>query len=233
MTYNLKPKLTAIIITKDKSKAKETRQSLAFADEIIIEEHPQIDNFALVRNQALQKAKHDWVLFIDDDEFVSPALAKEIKQAITNPKIAGYYLFRQDYFLGRVLKHGENGKLKFLRLARKSAGTFNRPVHEVWFVKGKKRTLNQPLIHRPHKSLAEFLSKINYYSDLESQYRFQTGRKSSLFHLVFYPFFKFIHNYFFRLGFLDGTPGMIMAVMMSFHSFQTWSKLYLLNHRRS
>ncbi len=224
-------KLTAIVITKDKVKAKQTINSLSFADELLIEEHPHIDNFSLIRNKALLRASHEWVLFVDDDELVSPLLAKEIKQAIQNSKIKGYFLFRWDFFLGRQLKHGENGKLKFLRLARKSAGTFNRPVHEVWLVKGKLGTLRNPLLHQPHVSIASFLSKINRYSNLDAQYRFEKGFRSNLFKLSFYPFFKFVFNYFFRLGFLDGTPGLIMAVMMSFHSFQTWTKLYLLQHQ--
>lgn len=229
---NRQPSLTAIIITKDKKRAQKTKASLTFADEIIIEEQPKIDNFAQARNQALQKARSDWVLFVDDDELVTPALAKEIQQAIQNPKISGYFIYRQDSFLGRTLKHGETAKIRLLRLARKSAGTFNRPVHEVWFIKGKKATLKNPLLHTPHQSIASFLEKINHYSTIEAKYRYEKNKKSSLFHIVIYPLAKFLHNYLFRLGFLDGTPGFIMAVMMSFHSFQTWTKLYLLQHSR-
>ncbi len=228
---NQQPRLTAIVITQDRTKAEEAINSLQFADELIVEEHSHIDNFSSVRNQALRRAKHEWVLFVDDDELVSSELAKEILRAIKNPKINGYFLYRRDLFLDRVLKHGENGSLKFLRLARKSAGTFNRPVHEIWYIKGRLATLKHPLLHYPHHSIASFLTKINHYSTLDAEYRFHKGKSSNLFKISFYPFFKFIHNYFFRLGILDGTPGLIMAIMMSFHSFQTWTKLYLLQHR--
>ncbi len=226
-------KLTAIVITKNKNNAKPTIKSLKFADEILVEEHPQINNFAQVRNQAMLKAKHSWVLFIDDDEIVTPELAKEIRTAIQTSRFNGYFLYRQDLFLKRILKHGENGTLKFLRLARKTAGTFNRPVHEVWLVKGRVGTLKHPLLHQPHHSIKSFLAKVNRYSTMEARYRFEKGKHSNLFKIATYPFLKWIHNYIFRLGFLDGTPGLIMALMMSFHSFQTWTKLYLLEHNHA
>ncbi len=223
--------LTAVIITRHKKNAEDTRKSVSFADEIIIVESGEIKNFSVIRNRALKAAKSDWVLFVDDDETVSPKLRKEVSKAIRSKNVNGYFLRRVDRFLGRVLLHGETGSIKLLRLARRSAGQFHRPVHEVWYIEGPTETLKNPLLHTPHKSISSFLSKINRYSTLEAEYRFKRGRRSSLFYISVYPLGKFLRSYILLRGFLDGTPGLIMAVMMSFHSFQTWTKLYLLQNQ--
>lgn len=193
---------------------------------------PVITDFAELRNQKLAAVKADWVLFLDKDERLSPALEREIDAAIKNPRYAAYYLKRRDTFLGRELRHGEPGRAKFIRLARRDFGHWERPVHEVWVGTGRVGTLKHPLLHSPHPSVADFLHKIDYYSSLESHYRYNLGQSSSLFKILVYPPAKFLLNYIFYLGFLDGTPGIIMAFMMSFHSYLTWTKLYLLWHKK-
>jgi len=195
-----------------------------------------ITDFATARNQELAKVKTPWVLFIDSDEKITKALKEEIIQAITSDEYDAYYLARRDQFLGKTLKYGETGRVQLIRLAKKDFGKWVRPVHEVWEPamgsKAKMGKLQNPLLHHPHKSIATFLEKINTYSTIEAKYRYTLGKKSSLLQIVVYPLSKFFYNYIFRLGFLDGTPGIIMAVMMSFHSYLTWTKLYLLWHKK-
>jgi len=203
---------------------------------IITLSKPAIKDFAAARNNALLHVQTDWVLFLDADETLSPALVKEIKATLARPgAFRAYRLKRQDTFLGRVLTHGENGTNRFVRLARRDWGQWQRPVHEVWLARrspgegGQGNSLvgelSSPLLHTL-PDLTTFIARLNTYSTLEAEYRRSLGKHASLFHLVCYPVGKFIVNYFFRLGFLDGTPGLIMAVLMSFHSYLTWSKLY-------
>lgn len=199
---------------------------------IITLNQDNILDFAKARNDELEKAKTEWVLFVDSDEKITPELKNEIEVAIKSDMYDAYYLKRQDYFLGRTLKYGETGSIKLIRLARRNFGKWVRPVHEKWEGEGKIGTLNNPLLHVPHKSVATFLDKINKYSTIEADYRYKTGKKSSLLKIAIYPIAKFKLNYFLRLGFLDSVPGAIMAIMMSFHSFMTWTKLYLLWHKR-
>lgn len=195
---------------------------------IITLNQPDLTDFSFARNNALAKVKTPWVLFVDTDEKITPELKAEILSAIESNEFDAYYLKRLDTFLGRVLKHGETGNISLIRLAKKTYGQWERPVHEQWIGRGKVGTLNNPLLHTPHTSISSFLEKINHYSTLDSAYRYRQGIKSSLFKIAVYPLAKFKYNYFFRLGFLDGVPGIIMAVMMSFHSYLTWTKLYLL-----
>lgn len=193
------------------------------------------DNFAMLRNIGLEKAKHEWVLFLDADEEVSESLMQEIQKklhdcaSITSKNTyTGFYLRRKDFFLGRWLKFGETGDIKLLKLGKKTAGKWNRRVHEVWDIKGLITELDDPLLHYPHPTISEFLTRINRWTDLDAQAFFEQGVRSSWWKIIAYPKAKFIRNYIVKQGFRDGMPGLIMSLMMSFHSFLTRAKLYKL-----
>jgi glycosyltransferase involved in cell wall biosynthesis len=199
---------------------------------VITLDNPGITDFAEARNKELEKAKTPWVLFIDSDEVVSKELESEIEGAVRADQYNAYCIKRRDVFLGRELRHGETGKAQFIRLARKGYGKWVRPVHETWVGEGKVGVLQNPLIHHAHKNVSSFLDKIDRYSSLDAEYRYTSGIKSSVWKIAIYPIAKFKLNYLLRLGFLDGVPGLIMAMMMSFHSYLTWTKLYLLWHKK-
>lgn len=211
-------------------------------------------DFAAQRNFGLEKATGDWVLFIDADEIVTRELQHEIKTKIfpqsgihdavvthkfvnsigTNLKtgsISGFYLKRRDWFLGRWLKFGETSNVKLLRLARKNAGRWQGRVHETWEVKGKVGELKNPILHYPHQTIAIFLKDINWYTDVVAQYWLEEGKRVKIWEIIFYPLGKFLQNYISRLGILDGIPGLIMAFMMSFHSFLVRGKVWLSQHK--
>ncbi len=201
---------------------------------IITLNQPNITDLSAARNAELAKIKTKWVLFLDSDETLTPELESEISTIVHSPSTiySAYYIPRLDTFLGRKLRHGETGSAKFVRLARHDFGKWTRPVHEQWIGTGKIGTLTNPILHNPHSSISSFLDKINTYSTLEAQYRYDHQIKSSLLKIALYPLAKFKLNYLLRLGFLDGVPGLIMAILMSFHSYLTWTKLYLLWHKK-
>lgn len=203
-------------------------------------------DFAEQRNFGLSKAKNEWVLFLDADEIVTPALKKEIfnlpclrRQEFSTAKqqapliYDGFYLNRQDVWNGKILKHGEFskygwfGNAKLLRLGRKKAGKWVRPVHELWNIKGEVGILKNPIIHFSHQDLREFINKINYFSDLHATALKKEGKKSSIMKIIVWPVGKFVYNYIFRLGFLDGLEGFVISIYMSMHSFLAWSKAWL------
>ncbi len=192
--------------------------------------HSLDDDFAKQRNFGLEKVKNEWVLFVDSDEMVSKELAKEIQLVISGKRQAesGYYIKRKDWMWGKWLRHGETGNVKFLRLAKRDAGKWERPIHEVWNITGPVGELQHPLLHYPHPHVAQFLEEINRYSTLNAQYLHAQGIRVSWWQIILYPKAKFFLNYFWRLGFVDGTAGAVVAIMMSFHSFLSRAKLYLL-----
>lgn len=188
------------------------------------------ENFSSQRNFALDKARFEWVLFIDADEMVSESLQYEIVNTINTSleNISGFYIRRIDCMWGRKLRFGELKSVKILRLARKDKGEWIKKVHEEWKVRGKISTLKNHLIHYPHPDIETFLKDINFYTDLRASELFSKGRKTDVKYIVIYPVFKFIYNYFIKLGLLDGVPGLIVAIVMSFHSFLVRGKLWKL-----
>ena len=197
------------------------------------------DDFAIQRNFGLAKAKGEWVLFVDSDEIVSKELATEIKEIASplrlrsgraertrNDKVKGYYIKRKDWLFGRWLRHGETGKVKLLRLGKKNAGKWVQPVHEEWNINGNVDELANPLLHYPHQNVAQFLDQINRYSTLYANYLHRRSVREPVWQIVGKPATKFLLNYVIRLGFLDGTAGIITALMMSFHSFLVRAKLW-------
>jgi len=187
------------------------------------------DDHASQRNFALKKAQNKWVLFVDADERVTPQLRAEIKSVIGDQGsvVSGYYLKRKDFLFGKELRHGETAKVKLLRLAKRDAGQWQRRVDEVWEIVGKTGELKNPLDHHSHPSMTQFLKSVNFKSTLNARVFYEEGKKTRLIDW-FKPPLKFFQNWILRLGFLDGMEGLIMALMMSFHSFLVRAKLYLL-----
>ena len=238
--------ISAVLLTKNNQKViPEVVKNLRFVDEIVVVDNYSTDktaelakksearvwkrrlngDFAAQRNFGLSKAKNEWVLFLDTDERVSKTLASSMLRAVGRDEVDGCDIKRVDMFFGKRLRHGETGSMYLTRLGKKSAGAWRRPVHEVWDLENRLR-LDGELIHYPHDSIESFLEKINWYTDLEAEYRVKQGIKFSFVELMVYPIGKFAKNYFLKLGFLDGMRGLIMAILMSTHSFAVRAKLY-------
>jgi glycosyltransferase involved in cell wall biosynthesis len=243
--------ISVVILTKNEEKnIGACLDSLSWCDEkIVIDDHSQDktveiakkkgakvfsrlmnNDFSEQRNYGLEKAKGEWILFIDADERISSALWYEIMQH-TSESIddnVGYYVKREDTMWGKILKHGETGNITLLRLAKKGSGKWEGQVHERWNVSGKTALLKNHLSHFPHSTVAEFLREINFYTDLRAEELFKKQTKVNWFSIIAYPKAKFILNYFLRAGFLDGLPGFVFAMLMSYHSFLVRSKLWLM-----
>jgi glycosyltransferase involved in cell wall biosynthesis len=124
--------------------------------------------------------KYDWVLLLDADESLTPALMSEIRNAIQNPKISGYHIGLDMFFLGRRLRHS-GAKFYKLVLFRRSVGRFecrahnqdismcDMEVHEHLLVKGETRTLREHLVHHNVESLSRYIQKHNEYSNWETR----------------------------------------------------------------
>lgn len=245
-------KLSVVILTKNEEKnISEAIQSVDFADEIIIIDDISSDktveiansksikvykrrlngDFAGQRNYGLYKAKNEWVLFLDADERPSKGLVDELITMKDEPVYDGFKIKRKDFIWGKKLRYGETGSIKLLRLARKGAGKWKRKVHEYWDIIGNVGELKNPILHYPHQTIKEFINDIDYFSTLHAEANRQEGKKSSLLKIIFWQRFKFFNNWILKLGFLDGTQGFIMALMMSFHSFLAWSKLWLMQRK--
>lgn len=178
---------------------------------------PGITDFAGERNILLSKARTEWVLFVDTDEIVTPKLNEEIESAIRSKKYAGYYIKRKIIFMGN-----EIGEDKVLRLARRNSGKWTRAVHEVWNVRGRVGILKNYIIHNTAGDLAEYIERINKYSDIHARENLKEGKHATLWKIIVYPKLKFVQN-------VISGRGFVFSMLQSFHSFLSWSKLYFLH----
>lgn len=244
--------LSAVILTKNEEKnILDCLETVSWADEIIIlddyssdrtlEVIQLLDNkkirvfkrrvdgdFAAQRNFALEKVKFDWVLFVDADEFITKELREEINYYLIESKIKyqGFYIPRRDVMWGKMLKHGETGNIKLLRLGRSDAGKWKGKIHEEWEITEEVTDLENYILHNPHPTISEFLREINFYTTIRARELFDNGVKTNIWKVIFYPKAKFILNYIIKLGFMDGIEGLIFAIIMSFHSFLVRAKLW-------
>jgi len=245
--------LSAIVLTHNEEKnILPCLKSLAFCDEILVIDdastdktvtlaekqgakvimHSLQDDFASQRNFAMSKVKNDWVLFVDADERIDKRLQDDIKKSIQQNSVEGFFLKRRDFLWGKPLFHGENGHREILRLARKNAGTWSGKVHEVWNIQGTTGILGHYLLHYPHQSIVEFLLEINHYTSLRAKELYEEGVAVSWWDIILYPKAKFFQNYIFRTGFLDGVRGLVVAMLMSLHSFLVRGKLWELQNKK-
>src|SRR3989339_985927 len=245
--------ISVIILTKNEERnIKKAIKSVSFCNEIIVIDDDSTDktielaksegakvyerksngDFAAQRNWAMEKAIHDWILYIDADEAISIELRKEIADIKMNFQHSAYLIKRRDYWWSREMKYGETQKARsygIIRMMKKGSGTWMGKVHEEFEVKSatnETHRLNGYIDHYPHPTLREFIEEINYYSSLRAKELKEQKIAASIFSTIFFPFFKFILTYFLYLGFLDGPPGFAYAFMMSFHSFLVRAKLY-------
>ncbi len=249
-------KLTAVVLTKNEEKnIEKCLNSLVFCDEVIVVDDFSEDgtvemvnkfdknikviqrklnnDFAGQRNFGLSKSRNEWVLFVDADEVATDELKSEIMNLSFQKE--SYFIKRRDYFWKQDLKFGEIKKVRdqgVVRLVKKSSGTWMGDVHEVFHTSKITGQLNSFLDHYPHPTLKEFINDINRYSDIRSQELFNRGVDTNIFEIIFLPSGKFIYNYIFNLGFLDGAAGFTYSFMMSFHSFLVRSKLYQLINKK-
>jgi glycosyltransferase involved in cell wall biosynthesis len=124
----------------------------------------------------------------------------------------GYWLRRNNFFLGRWIKHGGFWPDPKMRLFRRGAGRFeDRSVHEDVRLEGPEGTLDNALIHHSYPTLSDYIDHMNRYSSLGAEMVAAKGRvRFSFVNIVLRPMFSFTYNYFFRLGFLDGREGLLL-----------------------
>ena len=173
-------------------------------------------SFAAQKNSAIARATGDWVLSLDADEEVSPALAREIQALLAaEPPLSAYRIPRLNHFLGRPLRHGGYWPDPKLRLFRRGAARFEeRPVHETMQAAGPVGRLNGHLIHHCYPTLDDYIEHMNRYSTVAAQMLTASGRAprsllALLWQALVNPAATFLYNYVFRLGFLDGRHGLL------------------------
>jgi glycosyltransferase involved in cell wall biosynthesis len=185
--------------------------------------------FARQKQTAVDHAKGKWILILDSDERITPELKAEITANITDTKISGFYVPRENYFIGKWIRHSGWWPDHTLRLFRKDRGHLEpREVHEKVVIEGQAGYLENPLKHYTYRSVSDFLERSERYSDLAAREIRKNSGRAGPFSLTVRPIATFIKMYILRLGVLDGTRGIMLALLYSHYTFlkyaKTWKK---------
>jgi glycosyltransferase involved in cell wall biosynthesis len=188
------------------------------------------------KNSALALATHHWVLSLDADEEVSPALRESLTTFFARPdrdRFAGARFPRKVWFIDRWITHGDwypDLSLRFFRRDRARWGG-DEFVHEKIACDGPVATLRGDLHHYSFPTLASHVAKINPFADLFVQQQQARGRKFSAVAAIVRPCWRFFRAYVIKLGLLDGYPGFYIAHATAFGAFVRYSRLYEAENR--
>jgi len=180
------------------------------------------DGYASQKNYAMEQIEADWVLILDADERVSQSLGREIRDLTTRWKEGdpqGYMIPFRQHVLGRIVRHGGWGGDYFIfRLFRKGWTRYqDQSVHERLEVPGPVGRLQGAIDHYPYRSISQMIQKQYRYALLEAKQLFERGhRPVARRDYVLRPLRYWIDRYLRLGGFLDGTPGLILATMHAF-----------------
>ncbi|MCX7988957.1 MAG: glycosyltransferase family 2 protein [Thermodesulfovibrio sp.] len=185
--------------------------------------------FSWQKQFAIDRTTLPWVLVLDADERVTEALKREILEKIKDKDMAGYFIPRKNFFLGKWIKHSGWWPDYTLRLFKRDKGKMEeRQVHEKVVIEGKTDYLKEPLLHYTYQSIEDFIEKMQKYSTLSAMeiLKKNSSKYRIFIKMIITPIFTFFKMFILRLGFLDGLRGFILAIFYSFHSFLKYAKAW-------
>lgn len=248
-----RPALSACIITLNEAdRIDACLDSLAFCDEIVVVDSGSTDGtrerasakgarviehrfegYRAQKDFAVNAAHHDWVLCLDADERVTPALRASIEQARDQgfSHTAGYRFARLTDYFGAPLRHGNAYPDRVLRLFDRRAGGWRnaREIHEHVSVGGAVGRLDGDLDHDAYRSLGDQLARLDRYSKLMAEHMHAQGRRARIANILVNPAWRFVRGYVLRAGFLDGWRGLVYALVEANYVRQKFIKLWLLD----
>jgi glycosyltransferase involved in cell wall biosynthesis len=240
------PKLAILILTlNEEENIVPCIESAAFADEIIVVDSGssdrttelagklgarvvfrKFDGFGSQRNFALSLTDAEWVMYLDADERITPALAEEIRRTVDKDEPAAYEILRHNYAFGQFIMHGGFRPDYSLRLYPRSAVSWDGVVHEQANVTVSKRKLRCVMIHHTYTDWERYFIKFNSYTTLMARKMYDQGRRGAIIHILFRPWWAFLKVYIFQSGWRDGRVGFILSAFHFFYTMVKYVKLY-------
>jgi glycosyltransferase involved in cell wall biosynthesis len=222
-------------------------------------EQRKFDVFSRHKNWALDNLSfaHAWILILDADERITPALEAEIRAVVANPTADAYYLPRQNFFAGRWIKHCGMYPDWQLRLFKRGSARYeDRIVHEHMLTTGATSRLKNPIRHDDYKGMERYIDRHNTYSTMEAiavyhelsgnsgnaleasflrpgPHRRRALKNFAYRHLPFRPALVFFYMYIVRGGILDGRTGFHYSLLRATYEFQIDLKLRELKNPNS
>lgn len=248
--------ISVVLITynEEKNLVRTLTSVKSFADEIIIVDSGSTDNtkkiaesfgakfffedwsgYGKQRNSAIKKAKGKWILNIDADEEISSELGKRlVKIALEESEKEVFEINRISVCFGKKIKYGGWGTSYAVRFFRNGSGYFdNNTVHEKFETKNKIYKLKENIFHHSYLTLEDYFKKFNRYTTEGAIEYYKNRKKVGWVDIVLNPMYKFLRMYFFRLGFLDGKEGFLLASTSSLYTMVKYYKLYEIYKNKS
>lgn len=242
-------KISTLLITFNEiNHIEEVIENISFSDEIIVVDSFSTDgtfeklqtythvttiqrafkNFADQRNFAIAQAKHEWILFMDADERIPNSLKNEIFKEINTSQDCAGFMFKRLYFFQkkRIRFSGFQSDTTY-RLFKKGFFMYDakKIVHEMPILNGKSKILQNNMLHYCFDSAAHYKKKMEHYATLKAQELSTKGKKPTFLHFYLRPLYKFVVNYFIRLGILDGKEGFTICYLSAYGVYFRYKKL--------
>jgi glycosyltransferase involved in cell wall biosynthesis len=246
-----RPRLTAIVTTfNEEVNVKACLESLDFADEILLVDSFSTDRTLAIarafpggklrivqreyfgsaaqKNWAMDQVSTPWILIVDADERVPEALAGEIQSVLeAGPTAKHYFIRRQNFFLGRLIRHSGWSTDKVVRLFERGAARYpNRRVHADLATHGPTPTLAHPMLHETYRSMDQALEKLHRYATWAAADAYRANRSPGPIELVFRPVWRFFRMYVVQAGFLDGRHGLVLCALQAYGVFLKWARVW-------
>jgi glycosyltransferase involved in cell wall biosynthesis len=247
--------LSVAIITKNEAEnLSACLASVSFAAQIVVVDSGSVDDtvriaaergcevyqeqwrgFGPQKQLAIDHCTAPWVLVLDADERIPEETARVMLDVMSSDKLtAGYSFPRRNYFQGRWIRHAGWWPDRVVRLFRKSKGRMTGSrVHEAVLVEGPVESFNVPIDHYTESRLDMIISKINRYSTIGAEEAFEAGRRATVAGAFLRAGVTFGQDYLLRGGFLDGQPGLTLAVTDSVNKFFKYAKLAELSRKET
>ncbi len=183
---------------------------------------------ALQRNEGIAAAATTWVLCLDADERIGPALADEIRARVADPgSHVGFHVRRVTWYLGRWIRHSGWREDRVLRLFRADRGRWrDEALHEGVDLAGSAGTLRNPLEHRSYETLEDVLEKLERYTTWGAREILRTGRRAGPWQILAHPPARFVKTYILKAGFRDGAHGAALAAFSAYYVFLRYARAW-------
>jgi glycosyltransferase involved in cell wall biosynthesis len=223
-----------IIAFNEVDKIRDCINSVLWADEIILADshssdgtteiakelgakivHIPFTGYGALRNEAITHCSGEWIFSLDSDERCTIEVRDEILHIINKIDHDIYYVPRKNFFMGKWIKHSgwyPNYRQPQLFKNGKMIYTMD-PVHEGFISKSNNEIgfMKNHIWQFPYKDTEQLIHKANRYSSLGVSKLVERGITPSIIKAFFHGSWSFIKHYFFKLGFLDGGPGFVIA----------------------
>lgn len=185
------------------------------------------ETIAAQRNAGIAAARNHWVLALDADERVSPALQDELKTLLNAPVLRTAYRIRfQNFYMGRELAHGPWGRDWHVRLITRDRRWVTTRVHEHLEPIEDVGSLRGTILHQPYRDIAHHVTKIVKYARWGAEDLRARGRPASLLMMITRPTWRFFRDYVLYAGWRDGAAGFIASVLSAFAAFLKYALLF-------